>query len=173
MNRVVERSREPLTEDDLRRLGAIARADREQMFSRSRHWAPYRDRVLAVALCQGGALHYLDGRTGVKDLDVWTFFAALHDRYPDRALYRRNKAYDYGPSPLGRHPDLPRYAGRKVDLLSDSIAVEPGADPGEAIRRWLRTERRGNPANLGKKAVVLIEPVLGRVVWPELPPRSS
>ena len=169
MNVPSERSRELLTEDDLRRLRAIASADREQMFSRSAHWAPYRDRMLAVALCQGGALHYLDGRNGVKDLDVWTFFAALPDRYPDRALYRRNKAYDFGPSRLGRHPDLPEYTGRKVDLLSDAIEVEPGTDPVEAIRRWLRTERRGNPANLAKKAVVLIEPVLGRIVWPEQP----
>src|SRR5438067_4533869 len=99
------------------------------MFSRSAHWAPYRDRMLAVALCQGAALHYLDGRNGVKDLDVWTFFAAVPDRYPDRALYRRNKACDFGPSKFGRHPDLLEYTGRKVDLLSDSMPVGVGAEP--------------------------------------------
>ena len=167
MNIVVDRSFEPLTDDDLRRLGEIATADREQMFARSRHWAAYRDRLLAVALCQGAALHYLDRRNGVKDLDVWTFFAALPSRYPDPALYRRNKPYDYGPSRFGRHPDLPGYLGRKVDLLSDSIPVRPDADPVESIRHWLRTERRGNPAHLAQKAVVLIEPARGRVVWPD------
>ena len=167
VNEVVERSSVKLTDDDLRQLAEIARADREQMFDRSQHWAPYRDRLLAVALCQGAALHYLDGKNGVKDLDVWMFFAARSDLYPDRALYRRNKAYDYGPSRLGRHPDLPGYAGRKVDVLSDSIPVGPDADPVEAIRHWLRTERRKKPAYLAQKAVVLIEPDLGRVVWPE------
>jgi len=166
MNPDVPRSLEPITEEDLRRLGEIAQADREEMFTRSRHWAPYRRRLLAVALCQGAALHYLDGRNGVKDIDVWTFFAALPDRYPDRALYRRDKARDFGPSKFGRHPEIPGFVGRKVDLLSDSIRVKPGADSVEAIRDWLSTERRGNPSHLAQKAVVLIEPDLGRVVWP-------
>jgi hypothetical protein len=165
---IAVRSNVPITDDDLRRLGEIARADREQMFSRSAHWAPYRDRLLAVALCQGAALHYLDGRNGVKDFDVWTFFAALPDRYRDRALYRRNKAGDYGRSKFGAHPDLPGYVGRKVDLLSDSIPVaRVDTAPVDAIRRWLRTERRGNPRHLAQKAVVLIEPELGQRVWPE------
>jgi hypothetical protein len=63
--------------------------------SAARPEARYRDRLLCVALCRGGALHYLDRSNGVKDFDVWTFFAALPDRYPDRALYRRNKARDF------------------------------------------------------------------------------
>jgi hypothetical protein len=163
----VERSLEPITHEDLRRLAEIARADREQMFQRSRYWAPYRSRVLAVALCQGAALHYIDGRNGVKDFDVWTFFAALGNRYPDRALYRRNKSFDYGPSKFGRHPDLPRFTGRKVDLLSDSIRASSGSDPVKAIRSWLRIESRGNPHHLAQKAIVLIEPELGRLVWPD------
>jgi hypothetical protein len=62
--------------------------------------------------------------------------------------------------------DLPRYTGRKVDLLSDSILVEPGSDPVEAIRHWLWNAARGHPQHLADKAVVLIEPELGRVVWP-------
>jgi hypothetical protein len=62
---------------------------------------------------------------------------------------------------------LPGYLGRKVDLLSDSIPVSPDADPVESIRYWLRTERRGNPAHLARKAVLLIEPRCGHVVWPD------
>ena len=42
---------------------------------RNPHHAGLRARVLAVALCQGAALHYVDGKNGVKDFDVWTFFA--------------------------------------------------------------------------------------------------
>jgi hypothetical protein len=38
--------------------------------------AVYDKRVIAVALCQGAALHYVDGKTGVKDFDVFTFYAA-------------------------------------------------------------------------------------------------
>ncbi len=160
------RSLAPITVDDLRRLGEVARRDREEMFERSPHWSPYRDRLLCVALCQGAALHYVDGSNGVKDFDVWTFFAALPDRYPDRALYRRNKARDFGPSKFGWHPDLPQYSGRKVDLLSDSLPVAPGADAVVALRAWLAGKLRGNPQHLAQKAVVLIDPEPGRVVWP-------
>ncbi len=71
----------------------------------------------------------MEFQNGVKDLDVWAFFAALPDRYPDGAFYRRSKAYDFAASKFGRHPDLPRYRGREVGLLSDSFSVVPTADP--------------------------------------------
>jgi hypothetical protein len=38
VNGIAERSHEPLTDDHLRRLGEIARADRHGMFGRSTQW---------------------------------------------------------------------------------------------------------------------------------------
>ena len=67
---------------DLLRLAEIARHDRQRMFAANPNWRAYGDRLLAVTLCQGAALHYLDGHTGVKDFDVWTFFVHAPDR-PD------------------------------------------------------------------------------------------
>ncbi len=153
---------------DLQRLGQIARADREAMFSRNPRWALYRGRVLCVALCQGAALHYIDGATGIKDFDVWTFFAAHPRRpYPDPALYRGNTSRDFGPSRFGRHPadDRRRFTGRRVDLLSDSIEAALGAAPRAGVQAWLSAARRGTPAHLARKAVVLIEPDPGVVLW--------
>jgi hypothetical protein len=57
-------------------LAAIARDDQDARFNRRPRWRPYADRVLCVALCQGAALHYVDGRNGVKDFDVYMFYAA-------------------------------------------------------------------------------------------------
>jgi hypothetical protein len=58
-----ERSFEPITDEDLARLSALARADREELFGRKPLLGQrYAHRVLCVALCQGAALHYLDGR---------------------------------------------------------------------------------------------------------------
>lgn len=37
------------------------------MFTSSPHLAVYRDRFLLIALCQGGAIHYIDRKNGVKD----------------------------------------------------------------------------------------------------------
>ena len=60
---------------DLLRLREIAARDREEFFERNRKYDDLRNHVVAVVLCQGAALHFVDGRNGIKDTDVWTFYA--------------------------------------------------------------------------------------------------
>ena len=168
---MAERSYASISDDDLDRLAAIAARDRALMFDANSRWALYRDRVLCVALCQGAALHFINDQNGVKDFDVWTFFAATASRpYPDPALYRRNKGADFGPSVHGaRAEDAARgFSGRKVDLLSDSLEVAVGVDPAKALRVWLTRGTRKTPRCLAAKAVILLEPRKrrGEVVWP-------
>jgi len=55
-------------------LAGLAGAEWERFAQR---WPRYRDRFLAATLAQGAALHMLTGSTGVKDLDVVLFFAAI------------------------------------------------------------------------------------------------
>lgn len=151
---------EPITAADLRRLAEIARRDRERMFAKSGNWRPYKDRLLAVTLCQGAALHYLDRHTGVKDFDVWTFFSHPPGRpYPDAALFRRRKLADFGPSRFGRTSTAPAWMkGRRVDLFARSLDVG-------GIRQWLTEGRTETARKLAEKAVIELEPTLGRVIW--------
>ena len=66
------RSYEPLTTRDLHRLGELAQIDRCGLVCRKVETGRlYSKRLFAVALCQGGALHFVDGKNGIKDLDVW------------------------------------------------------------------------------------------------------
>jgi hypothetical protein len=104
----------------------------------------------------------------VKDFDVWTFFARSYERpFPDAALFRRNARADFGPSRFGRTQGAAgRIVGRRVDLLSRSLDVAPGADPVESVRDWLRRGREQSARRLAEKAVVLLEPRPGSVVWP-------
>ncbi len=138
------------------------------MFERNPHWSCYRGRLLCVALCQGAALHYLDGHTGVKDFDVWTFFAHSPERpHPDAALFRRRKIVDFGPSRFGRTHTAPAtFAGRRVDLFARDLDEPISADPATALRTWLGAQRTTTARKLAAKAVVLIEPEAGTVVWP-------
>jgi hypothetical protein len=164
---IAERSYEKIESDDLARLGRLAAEDRETFFSRNPEIGRlYRDRVLCVALCQGAALHFLDGKNGIKDFDVWTFFAhSPSHRFPPR---RPVMNADFGPSKFGRHSGDDGLAGRRVDFIVRGIDCRPGADPVEVLRRYL-TERRSKSARcLSKKAVVMIEPrsLRGQVVWP-------
>jgi hypothetical protein len=177
------RSRVPLTKRHLSRLSKIAAADHEDFYQRR---PAYRGRLLAVVLAQGAALHYLNRRNGVKDLDVWSFFAlpSGEARFPED---RRKRHVDFGPSDLGRQRyDMskarsPREAttwtkwhreheGRRVDLMMRGLRCDLDVDPAEAIRAWLdRGTRKPNssPGYLRRKAVILIDPAdrRGEVIW--------
>ena len=164
---VAIRSYEKIESRDLARLGRLAGEDRARFFSRNPELARlYRDRVLCMALCQGAALHFVDGQNEIKDFDVWTFFVDRPSRrFPPR---RPVMNADFGPSKFGRHPDHGGFAGRVVDLLMRGIDCRPAAVPVEALRLYL-TERRTKSAQcLSEKAAVMIEPkrLRGLVVWP-------
>ena len=80
------RSLAPIDIDDLLRLARLATEVEAGLFARRPQGAGrYAGRLICRALCQGAALHYLDGRTGVKDFDVWSFYAAHDDgEFPPR-----------------------------------------------------------------------------------------
>lgn len=141
------------------------------MFAANPRLRVYRNRILLVALCQGAAKHFIDGKTGVKDLDVYTFYAEK----PDTMMTPlRHVAVDFGESEFGYRPkDEPvkgeRFVGRRVDLLQRSLKVSPRTDPVKAVRDWLQTSRATTPKLLREKAVVGIWPdeYLGQIIWPE------
>jgi hypothetical protein len=161
-----ERSYDTITDDDLRRLGALAAADRNSLFLRRRATGElYTDRLRAVALCQGAALHWLDGRNGVKDFDVWSFYIEHPDRpYP----YRRNGTADFGDPKFGTSPGWEHFVGRRVDLIGRSLPFDSDADIARQLHRYLRQEKTSTARHLAAKAMVLIEPAgrLGEIVWP-------
>jgi hypothetical protein len=76
-------------------------------------------------------LHFLDGHNGVKDLDVWTFYA----QHPEGDFPRRRRGKsDFGVSELGRHPEDVGFVGRRVDLIGRSLDAKPQDDPLHAVR---------------------------------------
>ncbi|GAA1191748.1 hypothetical protein [Pseudonocardia alaniniphila] len=187
-----ERSYAPLTDAHLARLSVIADEDHRH-FTRRQGRPEYSARRLCVTLAQGAALHRLDGTTGVKDIDVWTFYAAILGE--PFTFGQRKRHVDFGVSEHGRnsypdhfeHRQLPRwsrFAGRRVDLMIRSLPVPPEAPSDaivDALRRWLTAgaqRRRADPEDrmpsnwwLAQKAVVLIDPITdrGQVVWPAGP----
>lgn len=160
-----ERSFEPLTDEHLARLAKIVRADHEDGFSRCPRWKIYQDRVGLVALCQGATLPYLYGRNGVKDLDVWTFYARhLEGEFPARWRVMANCGF----SPLGRHPYDTRYFGRHVDVIGRSINAVPSSHPVRAVRPYLRAGGTASARSLAGMAVVALDlpELLGTTVRP-------
>jgi hypothetical protein len=168
------RSYEPLDPADLERLGRAADAELKAFFGRNPHLVGWRQRVRVIALCQGGADHYLRGRRGVWDLDVMVCFA--HDPTLPRLWRRMVVSWDWGHSKLGRCPhDPPAYTGRAVDVAFWVIPDRP--DPVAALREWLggragKHPHSGRKPDLANEPVVLIRPDLGSVAWdpPNVPP---
>lgn len=184
-----KRSYAEVTAEHLDRLSVIAGEDHE-FFTRPDGRPEFAGRRVAVVLAQGGASHFLDGQGGVKDFDVWTFYAAL----PGVAFpAKRNRHVDFGPSEFGRQrydfaaaknlAELGRFRrwdqfrGRRVDLLMRDLPVQPDATSRQvvqALRDWLKagaaSAARRPPSSyyLAQKAVVMIDPKRrrGEVVWP-------
>lgn len=151
-----------LGKGDLKRLLNIAERDREEFFRKRPDWARlYANRILCVALCQGAALHYVTGTTGINDFDVWTFF----ETNPKKSwCYRRNKHYDFGDPKFGQSIDRPDFNGRRVDCLGRDIKVMRGENSIAALQRYLKEGGTETSRLLAEKPVVLLEPDLGRVV---------
>lgn len=164
------RSLAPIDSGVLLRLAELATdAERELFLRNPRGSGRYSGRLLCRALCQGAALHYVNGSNGVKDFDVWSFYAEIDD-WPFPSRWRGTR--DFGPSKFGRYPgDPPHYEGRLVDLFGRSLPVQSDTDPTGALRRYLTAGRTRTAEALAAKAVVLIAPRnrAGEIVWPVTP----
>jgi len=156
-----DRSFEKINDSDLTKLCEIAIKDSENFVSR---YPRYKARIVGIALCQGAALHYIDGRNGVKDFDVWTFY----DKNTAAAIFppRRHGTCDFGPSKFGRRLEDAGFTGRRVDLFGRSI--DQFSDPVSSIQTYLGNARTPAAFNLSQKAAVLLYPgnLRGRVIWP-------
>jgi hypothetical protein len=160
------RSFQEIRRSDCKRLAEIARKDLEDRFARKPRWKRlYAERVLCVALCQGAAMHLLQGVVGIHDFDVWTFFANNAEApFPPRWRV----AHDFGDARFGQSPDSPAFVGRRVDCIGRSIDAVASEEPRVAIRRYLIRAGSDSARLLAKKAIVLLAPEnqLGEVVWP-------
>lgn len=158
-----DRSYAKLREKDLERLADLARLDRATFFIRNRSLRRYPKRVLAVALCQGAARHFCDGETGVKDFDVWTFYAKgpSSSRFPFRRRIRRDSELVR----FGVHHSRPNYIGRPVDFLWRLIPPVRGSI--ESVVAYLQLGETETARELSAAPVVVLEPRdhLGHVIW--------
>ena len=168
------RSYARITWQDLKRLIRLAQEEREDFFARHPEWAIlYRKSILCTALGGDGALHYLNGITGVDEFQVLTFYAENSEApFPPQHVSH----LDYGKSKFGRSASLPAsYEGLRVELRGRSLQAKPGDDPLEALQHYLKARASPTARELAGKAVVLLEPeeFFGVEAWPSLvlPPR--
>jgi hypothetical protein len=162
-----ERSYEKIARPDLRKLLVFSNQDREEFFNRNPKWRKlYANRIMCSALCQGAAMHYVDGEYGIKDFDLWTFYYE-HSKGP--FPHQRRGEKDFGISKFGCHPsDADNFKGRRIDMIGRSLKVRKSTDPIKNIINYLSKPRTKTAKELSKKAVVFLTPerYMGKIVWP-------
>jgi len=157
------RSYKKIRIQDLKRLGVIASKDMADFFLNHPEYKVFRGRVICIALCQGAAQHYKDGTTGINDFDVYTFFK----KHSNISWYaKRIKSYDFGKPRFGQSQDKPDFIGRRVDCMGREIEMNESEGAISALRRYLKKGKTKTARLLAEKAVVLISPKCGSIVWP-------
>ena len=161
----MERSLEKIEKKDLKRLLMLAKKDVKMFFNRNpKYIDQYENKEVIIALGQGGALHYIDGRNGVKDFDVWFFYPASKLTLP----YRRRGMVDFGESKFGTHPKDHGYQGRRIDVLMRSDRYFNLGKPEECLINYLKFKGSTTSKLLSRKAMVGLLPknLFGKVLWP-------
>ena len=124
------RSLAPIGRGDLLRLGVLAAEAEAGLFARHPHGAGrYAGRLLCRALCQGAALHFLDGKNGVKDFDVWSFYAALDDGPFPYLVAWHGQLRPVQVRPLSRRPAVVHRTARRLPRTFTACAARhrPGS----------------------------------------------
>jgi hypothetical protein len=150
------RSYETILKPDLERLRSVARKELELFFKRNPSRRKIERNLLSIALCQGAALHYIDGRQGVKDFDVWMFFRSEEGvrSFPPR--WRRQ--LDFGDPKFGKTEDSQEFTGRRVDLIGRTIPVGFGDHPTNALSSYFSVGSTESAKLLARKAAVILDP---------------
>ena len=150
----------PVGRSELHALTALAKAEETAFFRRNPHLVrPYRDRLIAVALCQGAALQYLRRGYGVNDFDVHFFYSQNPQK---RKLTRAKKRM---------HADVSRFKIVPVDFLRTvvpaRVKVVRTAGRLAILEAFLQQRPTPNARHLAEKAVVGLIPkaMFGVIVW--------
>jgi len=166
----------------------VAAADHAQ-FTGDSGRLEYRDRLLAVVLAQGAALHLIDRRHGVKISTSGASTRTIPGQ-PFRANRRETHA-DFGASELGRQlydfsaagtvernrrMRWDSYTGRRVDFFVRVLPLPPGAKMRRivaAVQDWLaagaaaKTDSKPSAWFLAQRPVGVVDPERHRrrVIW--------
>lgn len=70
----MKRHKFKITKEHLTWLAKRAEIEHNDFLERKPHLRAYKNSLVGIVLCQGAALHYIDGKNGIKDFDIWFFY---------------------------------------------------------------------------------------------------
>jgi hypothetical protein len=122
------------------------------------NWSTYRDRLIAVALCQGAALQFSGHGHGVKDFDLHFFYLE------NPAKPRLSRAVKRIHTTIGAFPDI------QVDFIRTIVPYDPVREQmegAEQVRGFLGDRPSQNAFHLAKQPVIGLIPddLFSVIIW--------
>ncbi len=116
-------------------------------------YSVYRDKLIAIALCQGAALHFIDKKNGVKDIDVWFFF---EEDEKVKIPHRNNMLKSYC-------IECPNFGVKRIDCLKKMISLTiigmaGSKDPLQVLRTYLKHAGTQTAYFLSQKPCIILYP---------------
>lgn len=119
-------------------------------------------------------MHFVDGKNGVKDFDIYSFYVPSSKRGNNRIsrLGRVLINRDSKLSKFGKDAHYKEYVGKKVDLMmreiDEDIIRDNNREPAKCIAAYLERGRTQTARFLSRKAVVGLYPkkIFRKVIWP-------
>jgi hypothetical protein len=123
----------------------------------------YKNKLVAICLCQGAAKHILDGKSGIKDIDIWLFFRDdVNVKIPDIKNMRYTKWGSF--TRIGKK----RMDFMKKGIRDNIINKAKSKKPDDILYSYLRNSKTLTSKELAQKAVIGLYPekIFGKVIWP-------
>lgn len=109
----MQKSLEIITDEDLKILIKLAREEHKNFFKRNPELESYyKNSLLCILLGQGAALHYYNGKYGVKDFDVYLFYKENSEK---KLLVRRTKNINH---------KIGKFGNIKIDFIKKMIKTK-------------------------------------------------
>ncbi|MGA1987670.1 MAG: hypothetical protein ABSG72_15505 [Candidatus Sulfotelmatobacter sp.] len=146
-------------EKELEALRRLAKEEEIDFFRRNAHLiGVYRDRLIAVALCQGAALQCMGLGRGVKDFDVHFFYLQ------NPAKPRLSRTVKRISAVIGA------FANIQVDFVRTIVPYDPACEQMssvEQVRRFLASKRTRNAFHLAKQPAIGLLPdeLFNVIIW--------
>lgn len=122
----------------------------------------YKHKLIAICLCQGAAQHFVNGTTGIKDLDIWFFFKEdANVKIPDIKNMR------YSVDKLLKNLGVKRIDFLKKSIKASVLSNSKTQQPQDLLRAYLQHANTTTSKELAKKPVVGLYPekIFGVIIW--------
>ena len=151
---------EKLTTDDLKEMRDYALRELERFCQIGQgKYSIYKEKLVAICLCQGAAKHYVYQKNGVEDIDIWFFFEEDENVKIPHIGNMRKLIW----------ATLTKLGTKPFDFLKKMIPLDfvVENDKSKTIHNYLERCKTRTAEILSEKPIVGLYPdeVFGKVLW--------